>query len=74
MELLGFVPGPLEWTVIGIVGVLIFGNRLPKIARGVGSSFVEFKRGLKNGQDDLMETKKLASEIKSDIEEDVRGA
>jgi sec-independent protein translocase protein TatA len=31
--------------IVGVVAVLLFGSRLPKVARSVGQSIVEFKRG-----------------------------
>ncbi len=47
-----FGVGPMELTVIGILAVLLFGARLPKIARSFGSTIVEFKKGLKVGAED----------------------
>ena len=46
------VPGPMEMVIIGIIAVLLFGSRLPKVARSVGSSVIEFKRGLKGIKDE----------------------
>lgn len=37
--------GTIEIVVIGCVAVMLFGSRLPKVARSVGQSVVEFKRG-----------------------------
>jgi sec-independent protein translocase protein TatA len=37
--------GTVEVVIIGIVSVMLFGSRLPKVARSVGQSIVEFKRG-----------------------------
>ena len=39
----------MAWLAIVflIVAVLLFGNRLPEIARSLGRSVNEFKRGLK---------------------------
>ena len=50
--LLGFwTPGPLEVIIILIVAVLIFGRRLPEIARGMGKSVSEFKKGIQEAKD-----------------------
>jgi len=38
--------GPMELSIIGVVAVLLFGNRLPGVARSIGQSFHELKRGL----------------------------
>lgn len=47
------LPGGLEWLVILIFGLLIFGRRLPEVARSIGKSITEFKRGMKDVQDDV---------------------
>lgn len=41
------------WKVIIllVVVLLIFGNRLPSLARSLGSSIVEFKKGLREIED-----------------------
>jgi sec-independent protein translocase protein TatA len=51
--LLAFIgmPGPMEMLIIGLVAVLLFGNRLPGVARSLGSSLVEFKKGLREVED-----------------------
>ena len=45
--------GPMEMIMIAIVGLLIFGNRLPDVGRSLGKGLVEFKKGLKGVQDDM---------------------
>jgi len=42
-----------EYAVIGIFALLLFGKRLPEVARSLGKSFVEFKRGLQGAQDEF---------------------
>lgn len=37
--------GTIEVCIIGLVSVMLFGSRLPKVARNLGQSIVEFKRG-----------------------------
>lgn len=42
---------PWHLLVIGIVMILLFGNRLPEVARSLGRAVNEFKRGLKDVKD-----------------------
>ena len=58
---LGFwSPGPLEWVVIAIVAVLLFGKRLPEVGRSLGQGIVEFKKGLKGAKNELDDAVKKA--------------
>jgi sec-independent protein translocase protein TatA len=44
------VIGWMEWLLIGLGIMLLFGARkLPQLARSMGSSVNEFKKGLKEG-------------------------
>ena len=58
MTLLAFSPGPWEIIALLFVVLLLFGGRkLPGLARSLGQSLTEFRRGLKAQPDD--EKKKL---------------
>ena len=45
--LLGFgMPGFPEMMIFGIIAILLFGKKLPDVARRVGGSYREFRKGL----------------------------
>lgn len=48
-----FGVGPPELIIIGVVAVLLFGKRLPEVARSVGASYNEFRRGLQDIQSEM---------------------
>ena len=68
------MPGPFELTIILVVAVLLFGRRLPEIARNIGKSMTEFKKGLRDAQETKNEITDDARNIGKDVVDDVKKA
>ncbi len=45
--------GMQEMIIIGVIGVLLFGKRLPEVGRSVGKSLMEFKRGMQGIESEI---------------------
>ena len=53
-SLLGLgMPGGWEWVILLVLGLLIFGKRLPEVGRSLGRGIVEFKKGIKGVEDEI---------------------
>ena len=48
-----FGSSPVELIVIGSIAVLLFGSRLPSVARSMGKSVTEFKKGIRGIEEDI---------------------
>lgn len=48
-----FGMGPMELMIVGVIAVLLFGSRLPEVGRSLGKSIVEFKKGMRDIQDEM---------------------
>lgn len=42
-----------ELLVLGLIALLLFGKRLPEVARSLGKGIVEFKRGMSGIEDEV---------------------
>jgi sec-independent protein translocase protein TatA len=45
--------GGQEILLLLVLGVLLFGRKLPELGRSVGKTFVEFKKGVKGLEDEV---------------------
>ena len=68
------MPGGWEWIIILIVALLIFGKKLPDIARNVGKSLTEFKKGIKEAQEVKDDVQSDINDVKKDIVKEAKNA
>lgn len=50
--------GPIGWpemVILAVLGVLIFGKRLPEVGKSIGKGIVEFKKGIAGIDDEVEE-------------------
>jgi len=52
---MGFLPGvgSTEMLIVGIIALLLFGRNLPNVAKNMGKSLAELKKGLSGFQDEF---------------------
>ena len=69
-----WTPGPFELVIILIIAVLLFGRRLPEIARGLGKSLTEFKKGVHEVEETKDDLVSEVTKVKDDVAEEVKDA
>jgi sec-independent protein translocase protein TatA len=60
---------PVEIMVIGVIAVLLFGSRLPSVAKSMGKSVTEFKKGLRGNEEHLDVSSTSARRVTSSYED-----
>ena len=62
------VPGGMEWIIILLIVLVLFGaNRLPQLAKGMGESIRNFKQGMAETEaEDEKKNKAKAEDEKKD--------
>ena len=53
------MPGGMEWLLIAFVVLLLFGGKkIPELAKGLGTGIKNFKKAVKDDEDEVAEVKK----------------
>jgi sec-independent protein translocase protein TatA len=52
--------GATEMMILVVLGVLLFGKKLPEVGRSLGKGLVEFKKGLQGIEDEVAGTARPA--------------
>src|SRR5215469_2070407 len=60
--------GGQEIILLLVLGVLLFGRKLPELGRSVGKTFVEFKKGVKGLEDEVESAGTASSQPRASIE------
>ena len=68
------MPGSTEWLVLLLIGLLVFGRRLPEVARNLGRTVNEFKKGLRDFQESADEVVHDVNKVKNDVASEVKNA
>ena len=70
----GGLPGGWEWIVILVIALLIFGRRLPDVARSLGKSMTAFKKGIREVEETKDDLKDDVKKVKDNIVNEARDA
>lgn len=53
------MPGGMEWILIALVVLLLFGGKkIPELAKGLGSGIKNFKKAVKDDEEQVTDSKK----------------
>jgi len=64
------VPGSMEWVLIALVVLLLFGGKkIPELAKGLGSGIKNFKKAIKEDDEIISTNKNEEIEAKAQTKE-----
>ena len=61
------MPSGGQLLVIGIIGLLLFGKRLPEVGRSLGQSIIQFKKGLKEAEAEITQVDETRALPKQEV-------
>jgi sec-independent protein translocase protein TatA len=64
--------GAPEMIIVLIIGLLLFGSKLPEVGRQLGRSLMEFKKGVKGFTDDMHAAERDTERLIAEAEENER--
>ncbi len=67
------MPGGMEWILIALVVLLLFGGKkIPELAKGLGSGIKNFKKAIKEDEESEVADKSKADEIEKKAEDNTK--
>jgi sec-independent protein translocase protein TatA len=64
------MPGGMEWLLIALVVLLLFGGKkIPELAKGLGMGIKNFKKAVKDDEEDEIAEAKKSDEIEKKSDE-----
>ncbi len=65
------MPGGMEWVLIALVVLLLFGGKkIPELAKGLGSGIKNFKKAVKE-DDEVVKTEKADEVVKTEKADEI---
>ena len=64
--------GTAELVVVAIVGLLLYGRRLPEVGRTFGKTFFQFRRSMDDIRNEFYEAERMANDATRDAQDSYR--